>query len=105
MRSLARAVVCICVLFSFPGVGTGAPFAYITNSHRDSVSVIDTATNAVIATVAVGELPFDVAVHPNGSRVYVVNEGSHTVSVIDTATNTVIATVPVEVPVSVAVHP
>ena len=54
MRSLARAVVCICVLFSFPSVGTGAPFAYITNTGSNTVSVIDTATNTVIATVAPG---------------------------------------------------
>ena len=51
MRSLARAVVCICVLFSFPSVGTGAPFAYITNTGSNTVSVIDTATNTVVKTV------------------------------------------------------
>lgn len=95
MKSLTRAVVCICVLFSFPGVGTGAPFAYITNTKSNSVSVIDTATNTVIATVAVGSFPYGVAVHPDGSRVYVVNAGSNTVSVINTATNTVVGTVQV----------
>ncbi len=31
-----------------------APFAYITNAISNSVSVIDTASNTVIATVAVG---------------------------------------------------
>src|ERR1700754_3796257 len=106
MKSLSRAVVCICVLFSFPGVGTGAPFAYITNFHNDSVSVIDTATNTVIATVAVGASPFGVAVAPDGSRVYVANWLGNTVSVIDTATNAVIATVAVgNNPRGVAVHP
>jgi YVTN family beta-propeller protein len=71
------------------------PFAYISNSGSNTVSVINTATNTVVATVSVGTNPFGVAMTPDGSRVYVTNEGSNTVSVIDTATNTVTATVPV----------
>jgi YVTN family beta-propeller protein len=90
-----------------------APFAYITNSGDHSVSVIDTATNSVVATVPVGTGcagftcdPFGVAVHPAGTFVYVTNPGSNNVSVIDTATNTVVATVPVGLdPFGVAVHP
>ena len=34
-----------------------APFAYITNSQSNSVSVINTASNTVIATVAVATGP------------------------------------------------
>ena len=71
------------------------PFAYVTNSSSSSVSVIDAATNAVIATIGVGNRPIGVAFTPNGSRVYVANSGSDSVSVIDTATNTVIANVDV----------
>jgi YVTN family beta-propeller protein len=80
---------------AFPGLATGAPFAYITNASSNTVSVIDTASNTVIATVAVGVAPQGVAVHPDGSRVYVANSSSNTISVIDTATNTVVGTVPV----------
>ena len=40
-------------------VGTSAahaePFAYVTNAYSDNVSVIDTATNTVIATVPVSK--------------------------------------------------
>jgi len=61
-----------------------------------TVSVIDTATNTLIATVPVGSYPFGVAVNPTETKVYVANRGSSTVSVIDTATNTVTATIPVE---------
>jgi YVTN family beta-propeller protein len=71
------------------------PFAYITNSGDNTVSVIDTATNAVTATIAVGGNPFGVAVHPDGAIVYVTNSADNTVSVIDAATNTVTATIPV----------
>jgi YVTN family beta-propeller protein len=78
--------------------------AYITNGEN-TVSVIDTATNAVTATIPVGRFPFAVAVTADGSRVYVANNNSPgTVSVIDTASNTVIATIPVgSGPIGVAV--
>jgi YVTN family beta-propeller protein len=72
------------------------------------VSVIDTATNTVVATVPVGSFPFGVAITPDGTHAYVTNQDSHTVSVIDTATNTVVATVPVgteSAPREVAITP
>src|SRR5215510_7569776 len=72
--------------------GAGAALAqvrgYVTNSNDNTVSVIDTTTNTVIATVPVGEHPLGVAVTPNGAFAYVANESSNSVSVIDTATNT-----------------
>ena len=68
--------------------------------------MIDTATDAVTATVSVGSYPLGVAVSPNGSRAYVANDGSGTVSVIDTATDAVTATVAVGAnPDGVAVSP
>src|SRR5579864_9703688 len=66
-------------------------FAYVTNSGSSSVSVVDTATNTVKATIGVGARPIGVAFTPDGSRVYVANSQSNSVSVINTATNTVIA--------------
>jgi YVTN family beta-propeller protein len=71
--------------------------AYITNGSN-SVSVIDTATNTVIATVPVGSVggePFSVAVSPNGGKAYLTNTGSGTVSVIDTEKNAVSTTITV----------
>ncbi|MFD5430138.1 YncE family protein, partial [Streptomyces sp. NPDC127084] len=70
-------------------------YAYVANSESNTVSVIDTATNTVSATIDVGSFPIGVAVSPDGTRAYVVNGFSDTVSVIDTATNTVVATVAV----------
>jgi YVTN family beta-propeller protein len=63
---------------------------YVANSHTNTVSVIDTATNTVVGSpITVGTGPEGVAVTPDGSKVYVANLGG-TVSVIDTATNTVV---------------
>ena len=74
-------------------------------ANGTNVSVIDTATNTVVATV-VGVAPFGVAAHPFGGHVYVTEPFEDTVSVIETATNTVVATVEVGVrPFGVAVTP
>jgi YVTN family beta-propeller protein len=48
-----------------------------------------TPKNTVVATVAVGTLPFSLAVSPDSSTVYVGNESSKSISGIDTATNEV----------------
>jgi YVTN family beta-propeller protein len=57
------------------------------------VSVIDTITNKVIATIPIGSNPFGVAVTPGGSKLYVLHIHCITgcpLSVIDTATNKLI---------------
>jgi YVTN family beta-propeller protein len=68
---------------------------YVANATSGTVSVIDTTTNSVTATVPVGALaePVSVAVTSDGSKVYVANEAAYNVAVIDTATNSVAATI------------
>src|SRR5690606_37294063 len=87
------------VLLMLISIAGAAPFAYITH-QSGTVSVLDTVTNTVTATVPVESFPIGVAVIPDGSKVYVVNaegdgsiQATPTVSVIDTATNTVTATI------------
>ena len=70
-------------------------YAYIANYVSNNVSIINTATNTVVATLPVGSNPFGVALAPDGTKVYVTNSGSNTVSVISTSSNTVVATVAV----------
>ncbi|AKB52174.1 hypothetical protein MSBRW_2921 [Methanosarcina barkeri str. Wiesmoor] len=74
-------------------VAGASSFAYIANLESNSVSVIDTATDTVTATVNVGIEPSGAAVSPDGTRVYVTNCMSNSVSVIDAAKNKVIDTV------------
>jgi len=79
--------------------------AYVTNPEENSVSVIDTRHDAVIATITVDQWPNHVAVNPVADRAYVTNYESDRVSVIDTKSNTVIATMGVsDGLVSVAVN-
>jgi YVTN family beta-propeller protein len=61
----------------------------------NTVSVLDTATNAVLTTVTVGAVPQAVAVHPLLARAYVANTRSDNVSVIDTGSNGVVAVIAV----------
>ena len=68
-------------------------FAYIPNSGSNTVSVLNTGTDAVVATVTVGNGPYPTCVSPDGSKVYVGNIQSNNVSVIDVATNSVINTI------------
>jgi YVTN family beta-propeller protein len=71
--------------------------AYVTNFEGSSVSVIDTASNQVVATLPLGRdtSPLHIAITPDGSRAYIANVTSDTVSVLDTASSELIATVAV----------
>ena len=83
---------------------------YVTNGNDNTVSVINTATDAVTATIPVDARPDAAAVSPDGSVLYVtnfldaINNGE--VTVINTATNSVITTVQVGIdPSGIAVSP
>jgi YVTN family beta-propeller protein len=84
-------------------------FAYVANAAStatEALSVIDTAANSVVASVALEEGSQGVAIHPDGRFVYVAHGPSNSVSVVDVATNTRVASVAVGLnPVRVAVTP
>jgi YVTN family beta-propeller protein len=67
--------------------------AVVINYGPNSVSVLDLASNTLLATVPVGVDPASVAI--NGNQAIVTNTGSNNVSIIDLATFTVTATIPV----------
>jgi YVTN family beta-propeller protein len=68
-------------------------FVYVAGGG--SVSVVDVATNRVVARVPIGGGSAGVSVHPTGAFVYVANPAAGTVAVLETASNAVVATVPV----------
>lgn len=85
------AAVIFLVQVLVPVATRAAPFAYVANYGEGSISVIDTANNALVATVLVGSFPSSLAVNPSGTRVYV--DGTD-LSIIDTTTNLVAKTLP-----------
>jgi YVTN family beta-propeller protein len=75
---------------TFPGPTYSSPIAmsadgryvWSVNPGADNVSVISTKTNAVIATVPVGDEPRSIALDPQNKYAYVANAAAGTVTVI-----------------------
>src|SRR5919109_2964247 len=79
---------------------------YVANEYSNTVSVIDTETDKVQATINVGIFPYGIDINPLNNRVYVTNRGSNTVSVIDGSINSKLADITVgKSPVGVVVNP
>jgi YVTN family beta-propeller protein len=81
---------------------------YVSNQalNANSMSVINTATNTVGATIPVGMVPRAIDVTPDGALVYVAAQESHAVTVVNAATNAAVAAIPVSTrPMSVRVMP
>ena len=81
-------------LSGWAAVAWGAPFAYITNQGSHDVSVIDLATQQVVATVPVGRSPAGVVASSRVGKVFVSNPDSKSISVIDMRSQKVVATLP-----------
>jgi YVTN family beta-propeller protein len=75
------------------GAAGSSTAVFVTNSGSNTLSVIDAATDAVVATIPVGQKPWAVAVSTDGSTAYVSDSGSSDVSVVDMRTRRVRATV------------
>ena len=96
------AVACLAV----SAFAWGAPKAYVGNFKDDTVSVIDTASAAVVATVPVAAGPHGMGIAPDGGKVYVSGDGGSTVTVIDTAGDRAVAQIEVgKSPHGVAMQP
>jgi YVTN family beta-propeller protein len=88
------------------GAAAAGPKAYVGNFRDSTVSVIDTGTDAVVATVPVAAGPHGMGVTPDGRFVYVSGDGSSEVSVIEAASDRVTRTINVgKTPHGVAVAP
>ena len=81
-------------------------YAYVANNAANNVSVVNTANDTVLTSIAVGTSPYGVAVNQGATFAYVANFSSNTVSVISTATNVVVANIPVgSGPMNLALSP
>lgn len=76
--------------------------AYVTNGARGNVSVVDTSTHTVVATIPTAGGPFRSAVSPDGTRLYVVT-GTGVLHVVNLVTNAPVATVSVPEALTVGV--
>ncbi len=62
-----------------------APFAYVPNERSGTISVIDTASDEVVATVRTGGKPRGSAASPDGRRLYVSDQTSGALLIVDLA--------------------
>jgi YVTN family beta-propeller protein len=77
------------------GAAAAAPKAYVGNFKDSTVSVVDTASGAVVATIPVATGPHGMAISGDGRTVYVTGDGSSSMSIIDTASDSVAQTIEV----------
>ena len=68
---------------------------YVTTGRSKMLLVVDTRTNAVIASVEAGARPWGIALAADGKTAYTANGPSNDVAVIDLATRRVTQTIPV----------
>lgn len=78
--------------------------AYVTESAKNQVLVVDLVARQVVQTIAVGAYPHGLRLSPDGSLLYVANLQGGSVSVVDTKIRKSVATIRVgKSPVQVAV--
>jgi YVTN family beta-propeller protein len=74
-------------------------FAYVVSIFENgafghgAVSVIQTQSKQVVATIVVGDNATAAAISPSGGELYVLNQTSNSISVIDTSSNAVTASI------------
>jgi YVTN family beta-propeller protein len=77
---------------------------YVSTGRGKTVSVVDAATDSILASVEVGARPWGIALTPDGSKLYSGNGPSNDVTVLDTKTLQVIKKIPAgELPWGVAI--
>jgi YVTN family beta-propeller protein len=74
-------------------------FAYITDRMLEAVAVVDTATNAVVATVPLGGFPGGIVSSPDGNIFITIPRGLEDntgfIAILDPASHTIVARIPV----------
>ena len=84
MRSGVPATLLVALVVALGTLPADAASLFITNTKGDSISVIDTNTFEVTATIPLGKgKPNRVVFHPDGKTAWVVYDKSHDLGVVD----------------------
>ena len=87
-------------------VNPDGSLVYSANVSSNTLSVVDSASLAVVVTIAVGAFPYDMVMNSDGDELYVANFHDDTLSVVDTMTGLVTTTITGFLgPVGVALSP
>ncbi len=86
--------------------GSSPDEVYVADYGGRRISVVDIITNTITNIIKVGEMPYSLALSPDGKWLYVTNYGGDSVSVIDVETGIVDNTIRVGYyPTGIAVKP
>ena len=84
--SLQTAIAAALVLAMLSVGATPPKRIFVTNERDDTVSVIDGATNTVVATIDIGTRPRGIGISPDGSEGYVAISEENAIAVFDPET-------------------
>jgi len=88
-------ILALCLILPVLAESTAGELrVFVTNEKSNNVTVIEAATQRVLAMIPVGERPRGIVVSGDGQRVFVANSNTNNVSVIDTKSLKVIDTLP-----------
>ena len=88
------------------GISVSVPSFTVANISGNNLSVVDPATGAITASIAVPAGPAGLALSPDGGTLYVASQSANSVSAISTSTNSVLWSAAVgATPVRLAVQP
>ena len=101
IRAIFRTSLPALALWVLTGQIAGCENAYVANNYDGTISVINTVTDKVMATISAGKQPWAVAVTPYGKRLYISNHRAinmvtavnSEVTAIETATHAILASI------------
>ncbi|MDA0684007.1 MAG: hypothetical protein O3A57_06225 [Bacteroidetes bacterium] len=97
----------------FPTIGGSSPnslvstndLVFVSNGNNDTVSIIDVRADSVVADIHLtlderlghlrGQIPFGMALSPDGNRLFVAESGINAVAIIDVPTRKIMGHIPV----------
>jgi YVTN family beta-propeller protein len=82
---MRHALPALTLLAAALGVAHAGPLAYVSNEGSGTLSVIDTATDAVLYELPAGAKPRGAVISPDGRRAYVSDQPGNRLVVLDLA--------------------
>jgi len=83
---MTRTSLLAAALVAIASSAHAAPFAYVPNEGSGTLSVIDTATDKVVADIAAGTKPRGTVVSRDGRRAYVSDQPNNRLVIVDLST-------------------
>jgi YVTN family beta-propeller protein len=92
--------------FTNVAVNPNTNMAYVVDTNKKIVSVINDINNKIVANISTGGVfPYGIAVNPNTNMIYLCDQAMDEIYVVNGSTNHITNNIPVEGPYGIAVNP